>query len=58
MTFATDGTGTFSAGSCTLEPVSGSEARCEVRYTPSGDVPEAGRRDTITAEYVPGDTTT
>jgi hypothetical protein len=55
VAFATGGTGTFSAHECALEPVSATEARCHVRYTPSGAVPASGRHDRLSAEYSPAD---
>jgi uncharacterized repeat protein (TIGR01451 family) len=55
VAFTTDGTGTFSADTCTLAPASGGDAGCEVRYTPSGD---GGREDRITATYTPADAST
>ena len=53
VAFASDGAGTFSPETCTLEPASGSAMTCAVHYAPEGDVPAVGRSDTITADYAP-----
>jgi hypothetical protein len=55
VAFATDAPGTFSADECTLEPLSATDAGCEVRYRPTGDVPAAGRQDRLSADYAPAD---
>jgi uncharacterized repeat protein (TIGR01451 family) len=58
VAFASDGAGLFSPETCTLEPASGSARTCAVHYTPEGDVPAAGRSDTITADYAPANADT
>jgi hypothetical protein len=58
VSFASDATGTFSADACTLEPIADTKAACNVRYAPSGSVPDVGRHDRLTAEYAPADTDT
>jgi hypothetical protein len=57
VAFTIDATGTLSPHTCTLAPASGTEATCAVRYTPSGEVPAAGRQDRLTAEFAPEDVT-
>lgn len=58
VAFASDGAGTFSPQTCTLQPASGTAMRCAVHYAPDGDVPAAGRSDTITADYAPANADT